>query len=74
MQIDSPCGRIFHLVKKSNHKPGIHPPKGAEPRAGQSGNIQTLFQQAKQPTLKQAVCTAVCAGAIYCPIGKLSNP
>ncbi len=43
MQVDSPFGRIFHWMKKRGRNPKSAP-KGAKPRADQSGTIRAPFQ------------------------------
>ena len=51
MQVDSPFGRIFHWMKKRGRNPKSAP-KGAKPRAGQSGTIRNV---SKSPLAAPAV-------------------
>ncbi len=59
MQVDSPFGRIFHWMKKRGRNPKSAP-KGAKPRADQSGTIRGSFS--KSSLAAPAAWAAFCRG------------
>ena len=70
MQVDSPFGRIFHWMKKRGRNPKSAP-KGAKPRADQSGTIRDL---SKSSLAAPAAWAAFCRGKNPGDLLRLSPP